>query len=142
MAELVKIFIVITLFSILLWRNHRYHVGFSNLENNRVCSGTAICQKIFRLEALNLLCRNCAIRCSTKSDKESHRHTMCIHGQMYLGVGPLLCGPCCTATLIYICDFLGHVHVETTEIYAKTDTEMKHRAIESAHIKIDPDLPV
>lgn len=43
--------------------------------------------------------------------------------------------------LIYIRDFLGHVHVETTEIYAKADTEMKRRAIESAHIKIDPDLP-
>lgn len=43
--------------------------------------------------------------------------------------------------LIYIRDFLGHVHVETTEIYAKADTEMKRRAIESTHIKIDPDLP-
>ena len=43
--------------------------------------------------------------------------------------------------LIYIRDFLGHVHVETTEIYAKADTEMKRRAIESAHIQIDPTLP-
>lgn len=43
--------------------------------------------------------------------------------------------------LVYIRDFLGHVHVETTEIYAKADTEMKRRAIESAHIQIDPDLP-
>lgn len=43
--------------------------------------------------------------------------------------------------LIYIRDFLGHVHVETTEIYAKADTEMKRRAIESAHIKIDSSLP-
>lgn len=43
--------------------------------------------------------------------------------------------------LIYIRDFLGHFHVETTEIYAKADTEMKRRAIERAHIQIDPDLP-
>lgn len=43
--------------------------------------------------------------------------------------------------LIYIRDFLGHVHVETTEIYAKADTEMKRRAIENAHIKIESDLP-
>lgn len=43
--------------------------------------------------------------------------------------------------LIYIRDFLGHVHVETTEIYAKADTEMKRRAIESTHIKINLDLP-
>lgn len=43
--------------------------------------------------------------------------------------------------LIYIRDFLGHAHVETTEIYAKADTEMKRRALESAYIKIDSDLP-
>jgi site-specific recombinase XerD len=43
--------------------------------------------------------------------------------------------------LVYIRDFLGHVHVETTEIYAKADTEMKRKAIESAQIRIDPDLP-
>jgi site-specific recombinase XerD len=43
--------------------------------------------------------------------------------------------------LIYIRDFLGHVHVETTEVYAKTDTEMKRKAIESVHIRVAPDLP-
>jgi site-specific recombinase XerD len=43
--------------------------------------------------------------------------------------------------LVYIRDFLGHVHVETTEIYAKADTEMKRKAIESSRISIDTDLP-
>lgn len=43
--------------------------------------------------------------------------------------------------LIYIRDFLGHAHVTTTEIYARADTEMKRAAIESAHIRIEPDLP-
>jgi site-specific recombinase XerD len=43
--------------------------------------------------------------------------------------------------LIYIRDFLGHAHVETTEIYAKADTEMKRKAIEGVQITIDPDLP-
>ncbi len=43
--------------------------------------------------------------------------------------------------LIYIRDFLGHAHVETTEIYAKADTEMKRKAIETARIMTDPDLP-
>lgn len=42
--------------------------------------------------------------------------------------------------LIYIRDFLGHAHVETTEIYAKADTEMKREAIESSQIQIDMDL--
>lgn len=32
--------------------------------------------------------------------------------------------------LIYIRDFLGHTDLKTTEIYAKTDTELKRRAIE------------
>jgi len=43
--------------------------------------------------------------------------------------------------LVYIRDFLGHAHVETTEIYAKADTEMKRIAIEEAQIRIDPNLP-
>lgn len=33
-------------------------------------------------------------------------------------------------SLIYIRDFLGHIDVKTTEIYAKTDTELKRKAIE------------
>lgn len=43
--------------------------------------------------------------------------------------------------LIYIRDFLGHVHVTTTEIYAKADTETKRAALEKANISIDTDLP-
>lgn len=38
--------------------------------------------------------------------------------------------------LIYIRDFLGHVDLKTTEIYAKADTETKRQAIE----KLSPDL--
>lgn len=38
--------------------------------------------------------------------------------------------------LIYIRDFLGHVDIQTTEIYAKYDSETKRRAIENAY----PDL--
>lgn len=34
--------------------------------------------------------------------------------------------------LIYIRDFLGHVDVATTEIYARADTEMKRKAIEAS----------
>jgi len=35
--------------------------------------------------------------------------------------------------LIYIRDFLGHVDIRTTEIYAITDTETKRHAIEKAY---------
>jgi len=38
--------------------------------------------------------------------------------------------------LIYIRDFLGHVDLKTTEIYARADTEVKRKAIENAY----PDL--
>ena len=35
--------------------------------------------------------------------------------------------------LIYIRDFLGHEDIQTTEIYAKCDTELKRQAIENAY---------
>lgn len=38
--------------------------------------------------------------------------------------------------IIYIRDFLGHVDIKTTEIYARADTETKRKAIEKAY----PDL--
>jgi site-specific recombinase XerD len=44
--------------------------------------------------------------------------------------------------LIYIRDFLGHVDLKTTEIYARTDTETKRRAIENIYPDlIDSNLP-
>lgn len=43
--------------------------------------------------------------------------------------------------LVYIRDFLGHDHVETTEIYAKADTDMKRKAIEEARIQIESPRP-
>ena len=44
--------------------------------------------------------------------------------------------------LIYIRDFLGHVNVTTTEIYAKADATAKREALEKAYINItDRDLP-
>lgn len=44
--------------------------------------------------------------------------------------------------LIYIRDFLGHVDLKTTEIYAKADTETKRKAIENVYPDlIDSNLP-
>jgi site-specific recombinase XerD len=40
--------------------------------------------------------------------------------------------------LVYIRDLLGHESIETTEIYAKTDSEMKRKALEEAALKIVP----
>ena len=44
--------------------------------------------------------------------------------------------------LIYIRDFFGHADLKTTEIYARTDTETKRKAIENAYPDlIDSNLP-
>jgi site-specific recombinase XerD len=38
--------------------------------------------------------------------------------------------------LHYIRDFLGHVNIETTEVYARADAEMKRKALEKANIDL------
>lgn len=44
--------------------------------------------------------------------------------------------------LIYIRDFLGHVDLKTTEIYARADIETKRKAIENAYPElVDSNLP-
>jgi len=45
--------------------------------------------------------------------------------------------------LIYIRDFLGHVDISTTEVYAKADPEMKRNALEKAYMQLAPEtVPV
>jgi hypothetical protein len=39
--------------------------------------------------------------------------------------------------LVYIRDFLGHSNVTSTEIYARADSEMKRKALESAYLELD-----
>ena len=41
--------------------------------------------------------------------------------------------------LVYIRDILGHVSVQTTEIYARADSRAKRKAIEKAYIAIVPE---
>ena len=40
--------------------------------------------------------------------------------------------------IVYIRDFLGHCSVVTTEIYARADSEMKRKAIESVYMDLSP----
>lgn len=42
--------------------------------------------------------------------------------------------------LVYIRDMLGHVSVQTTEIYARTDSRKKREAIERAYTDVTPDI--
>jgi hypothetical protein len=39
--------------------------------------------------------------------------------------------------LVYIRDFLGHTSITSTEIYAKADSEMKRKALESAYLDLE-----
>jgi site-specific recombinase XerD len=42
--------------------------------------------------------------------------------------------------LVYIRDILGHVSIQTTEIYARIDSKQKRDAIEKAYIAVSPDV--
>lgn len=42
--------------------------------------------------------------------------------------------------LVYIRDLLGHVSVQTTEIYARTDSKKKREAIEQAYTDVSPEV--
>ncbi len=45
--------------------------------------------------------------------------------------------------LVYIRDILGHVSVQTTEIYARADSLQKRKAIEQAYVEVSPkEVPV
>lgn len=41
--------------------------------------------------------------------------------------------------LVYIRDILGHVSVQTTELYARADSKQKRKALEKAYVNINPD---
>jgi integrase/recombinase XerD len=41
--------------------------------------------------------------------------------------------------IVYIRDILGHVTVQTTEIYARADSKLKREAVEKAYIKLTPE---
>jgi site-specific recombinase XerD len=42
--------------------------------------------------------------------------------------------------LVYIRDLLGHVSVQTTDVYARADSKQKRAAFENAYVDINPDI--
>lgn len=42
--------------------------------------------------------------------------------------------------LVYIRDILGHVSIQTTEVYARADSKQKREALESAYIDVIPPI--
>ena len=89
MTQLVKVLIIRSLRgSVFARRNNRRHALFSRPIDNRIAVIAFIGEQIIgfhpRDEAVSLR----AIRCGTLCNNDSERHTMRIHGQMYLGVEP------------------------------------------------------
>jgi integrase/recombinase XerD len=40
--------------------------------------------------------------------------------------------------LVYIRDILGHVSIQTTEIYARPGSKQKRKALEKAYVNVNP----
>lgn len=42
--------------------------------------------------------------------------------------------------LVYIRDILGHVSIQTTDIYARADSKAKREALEKADVDLNPEV--
>lgn len=100
------------------WKNE--HSLFTNNQHNKLTKeGVA-----YIVAKYAKLAREASVIVPKKVKVHMFRHSKAMH-LLQAGVN-----------LIYIRDFLGHVDLRTTEIYAKADTETKRKAIENAY----PDL--
>lgn len=89
MPELIEMLVVMPLMlPTFLGRDDGFHVFLLGLFNNRIGIIGAISQETLGIDPLYKAACLCAIRCGTCCNKNSDRHTMRIHGQMYLGVEP------------------------------------------------------
>lgn len=88
-AQFVEILVVFALNNtIFLWRYNWLHALFFSLLKNRICVVAAIGQQMLCREAFDQAASLRAIRRGTLCNNDSDRHTMRIHGQVYLGVEP------------------------------------------------------
>ncbi|MBB5142288.1 hypothetical protein HNQ38_000351 [Desulfovibrio intestinalis] len=89
MPEFVDVFIIIALdFTVFLGRNDRLHISLYSHFDYFVCVISSISQKCFCVQSVNQSTGFLAISSGTFCNNNSDRHTMRIHGQVYLGVEP------------------------------------------------------
>ena len=89
MAYFIQILIVITLnFTILFGWNDDLHGFLCGIFDYLICVEGAISQKCLCIQPVNQGTGFFAISSGTFCNNSSERHTMRIHGQMYLGVEP------------------------------------------------------
>jgi len=89
MSELVQYVIILPLYLAVFprWDNHLHPCSLSLL-HNRIRIIAAVCQQNLGIDPLYEFFSQHTIRCGTLCNKYSDRHTMRIHGQMYLGIEP------------------------------------------------------
>ena len=89
MAQLVEVFVVFTLFlAVLFWRDYGLHTCRNCIGQDVICVITPIRQQNFCGNTLNQVDSFFTICSGTFCNKDSDRHTIRIHGQMYFGVEP------------------------------------------------------
>ena len=85
MPRPVQIFVVLTLaFPVAARRNYNCHPSFCGRSDNRVAVAAFVSDETVRVYAFNKSASLCTISDGTRCDKYSDRHTMRIHGKMYL----------------------------------------------------------
>lgn len=97
------------------WKS-QYPLFFNNQHNKLTKEGVA-----YILNKYVKLARNSSPKVPEKVSPHMLRHSKAMH-LLHAGVN-----------LIYIRDFLGHVDIKTTEVYARADTETKRKALENAY---------
>ncbi len=89
MAQFIQLLVVFPLnFSVFTRWNNRLHTDLFRFFNNRIRVVTPVSQESLGFDAVNQLFSLVTIRSGTFCNKDSDRHTMRIHGQMYLGIEP------------------------------------------------------
>lgn len=94
MPRLVDVMVILTLHDPIAFRgDHRVHFLLNGLRHNRVGVVAFVGQQMLSGYPLNQCSRLGAIRRGTVCNNNSERHTMRIHGQMYLAVEPPFVSP-------------------------------------------------
>lgn len=94
MPILVEMLVVSALLlATLPWRDHWLSIICPCELDDGIAVIPAIRKQIRGFNPVDQLRRNAAIRCGTRRDKDAHRQTMRIHGQMDLAVSPPFVSP-------------------------------------------------
>lgn len=89
MSDFIKVVIELPLFfAVRFGRNFRLHARLLRHDQDRIGIISLVRNEMLSFHSLYQLASLCAISHGTCCNKDSHRHTMRIHGQMYLAVSP------------------------------------------------------